>query len=169
MSKQGQRDIQSVGPGGTRIGRPNIDGVEIHEVGNILTHSGTMAEVFRKDWPGFSIEVRQVNWVCLNPGGVTDWHCHTRQTDRLVSVAGTIKLVLWDGREDSPTHGRHDIIRFGVARPVVVVVPPGVWHALRNESGLFAGYLNVIDELYAYENPDNYRIRSDSGELPDIL
>ncbi len=169
MPVLGQRDAQSAGPGGARFGRPKIEGVEIHEIGNILTRSGVMAEIFRADWPGFGIGVKQVNWVSLNPDGVTDWHRHARQTDRLVSVAGTIKLALWDGRPGSPSHGRHDVIRFGAARPAVVVVPPGVWHALRNESGGFAGYLNVIDELYVYEDPDNYRLRHDAGELPDIL
>jgi dTDP-4-dehydrorhamnose 3,5-epimerase len=169
MLEYSRRDTQTSGPGGARFGDPAIDGVQIHEIGNILTRSGLMAEVFRTDWPGFATEVRQVNWVTLNPEGVTDWHCHARQTDRLVSVAGPIKLALWDGRPGSPTHGKHDIIRFGAARPLVVTVPPGVWHALRNESGGFAGYLNVTDELYVYEDPDAYRVGRDAGVLPNIL
>ena len=104
-------------------------------------------------------------------GGVTDWHCHAQQTDRLISVGGNIKLALWDGRPHSKSYRKHEIIRFGSGRPVVAVVPPGVWHGLRNESGDFAGYINVIDVLYAYERPDNFRVpsQSESKELPDIL
>jgi dTDP-4-dehydrorhamnose 3,5-epimerase len=169
MLENARRDTQTSGPGGARFGKPAIDGVEIRDIGNILTRSGVMAEIFRNDWPGFAIDVRQVNWVSLNADGITDWHCHMRQTDRLVSVAGNIKLALWDGRETSPTHGKHDVIRFGIARPAVVTVPPGVWHALRNESGGFAGYLNLTNELYVYEDPDAYRIGRDAGVLPDIL
>jgi dTDP-4-dehydrorhamnose 3,5-epimerase len=127
-----------------------------------------MTEVFRTDWPGCNITMQQLNWVTLNPEGVTDWHCHAKQTDHLVSVAGTIKLALVDGRPGSPTYRQHEIIRFGVARPILVTVPPGVWHALRNESGAFAGYINVIEHLYAYDHPDNFRPER-PDEFPDIL
>jgi len=43
------------------------------------------------------------------------------------------------------------------------------WHALRNESGTPAGYLNVIDQLYDHENPDNWRLPKDCAGVPDIL
>ena len=56
-----------------------------------------------------------------------------------------------------------------MARPVMVVVPPGVYHRLRNESGAPAGYIVVIDELYDNADPDNWRIEPKSVELPDIL
>ena len=39
----------------------------------------------------------------------------------------------------------------------MVIVPPGVWHGLRNESGVPAGYINVIDQLYDHVDPDNWR------------
>ena len=51
----------------------------------------------------------------------------------------------------------------------MVYIPPGVWHALRNESGAPAGYINVVDEMFDYEKPDNYRLPADSTEAPDIL
>jgi dTDP-4-dehydrorhamnose 3,5-epimerase len=128
-----------------------------------------MTEVFRTDWAGIDIAVRQVNWVQLNPGAVTDWHAHSKQTDHLIGVGGNLKLALWDGRQNSSTKGATDIVRMGAVRPVLVVVPSGVWHALRNESGEPAGYLNVIDELYAHEAPDNWRLGARSDEIPDIL
>ena len=50
-----------------------------------------------------------------------------------------------------------------------MIVPPGVWHALRNESGQPAGYINVIDQLYDYERPDNWRLTPGMSEIPNIL
>jgi dTDP-4-dehydrorhamnose 3,5-epimerase len=165
----GERDKQSVVAGGSRAKPPNIDGVRIIELGNVLTRSGWMTEVFRRDWDGGLISPSQVNWVELSSHGVTDWHRHTQQTDHLVGVGGVVKLALWDGREGSPTLDRTDVIRFGAMRPVMVVVPPGVWHALRNESGQPAGYLNFTDRLYDYNNPDNWRLSPGDTNVPDIL
>jgi HpcH/HpaI aldolase/citrate lyase family len=57
----------------------------------------------------------------------------------------------------------------GAMRPVAVIVPPGVWHALRNESGMPAGYLNVTDRLYRHEDPDNWRPTPGVTNIPDML
>lgn len=165
----GTKDPQTVSATGSRATPPKIAGVRIHELGNVITRSGFMTEIFRGDWPEIDVAVRQINWVLFNPGAVTDWHVHYRQTDRLVGVGGNIKLALWDGRKTSPTNGTGEIIRMGAFRPVIVAVPPGVWHGLRNESGEAAGYINVIDELYVHEDPDNWRLTPRSTDIPDIL
>lgn len=165
----GERDPQTVLPGGRRAAAPRIDGVRILELGNVLTRSGLLTEIFRSDWDGIEIAPRQVNWVQLAPNCITDWHRHTRQTDHLVGVGGNIKLALWDGRAGSATEGASETIRFGALRPLLVVVPPGVWHALRNESGEPAGYLNVIDCLFNHAEPDNWRLSPGTPGVPDIL
>jgi dTDP-4-dehydrorhamnose 3,5-epimerase len=165
----GARDTQTVVAGGGRAQPPRISGVQVVELGNVITRSGWMTELFRTDWPAVGIAVRQINWVALNPGAVTDWHCHTGQTDHLIGVGGNIKLALWDGRKDSPTKGATDVFRLGAMRPLMVIVPSGVWHGLRNESGETAGYINVIDQLYAHANPDNWRLTPGANEIPDVL
>jgi dTDP-4-dehydrorhamnose 3,5-epimerase len=165
----GTRDIQTVGRDGKHAILPRIAGVEILELGNVLTRSGSMTELFRKDWVKIGIVPQQVNWNQLNPHGVTDWHRHTRQSDHLAAVGGNIKLAMWDGREGSTTYGASEIVRMGALRPVLVIVPAGVWHGLRNECGEPAGYLNIIDQLYDYENPDNWRLAPNAAGIPDIL
>lgn len=165
----GARDGQTVSAGGARAVPPKIAGVRLVELGNVLTRSGTLLELFRKDWPEIGITVEQVNWVQLNASGVTDWHRHAMQTDHLVGVGGNIRLVLWDGRQASPTYGATEVFRLGALRPTMVIVPPGIWHALRNESGEPSGYLNMIDQLYDYARPDNYRLAPGTAGVPDIL
>jgi dTDP-4-dehydrorhamnose 3,5-epimerase len=169
MPHAGVKDPQTVVAGGGMASAPKILGVQIFELGNVITRSGFITEVFRTDWPVVSISVRQVNWVQLNAGAVTDWHCHNGQTDHLIGVSGNIKLALWDGREDSSSKGATEIVRMGALRPVLVIVPPGVWHGLRNESGEPAGYINVIDQLYYHQKPDNWRLSPTSVDIPDIL
>lgn len=163
------QDAQTTLPGGGRAKPPAIDGVTVHELGNILTRSGFMTEIFRSDFPWAGFSIRQINWVELNPGAVTDWHYHVDQTDHLLGVSGNIKLALMDGRPGSPTEGVREIIRLGALRPVVVTVPPGVWHGLRNESGAPAGYLNLADQLYIHNAPDNFRLPPDSPDIAGLL
>jgi dTDP-4-dehydrorhamnose 3,5-epimerase len=165
----GVRDPQTVLPGGRRAAAPRIEGVRILELSNVLTRSGWMTEIFRGDWEGIAIAPRQVNWVQLAPHGITDWHRHLKQTDHLVGVGGNIRLALWDGRAGSATGDASEKIRFGALHPLLVIVPPGVWHALRNESGEPAGYLNVTDQLYDHADPDNWRLTPGTAGVPDIL
>jgi dTDP-4-dehydrorhamnose 3,5-epimerase len=54
-------------------------------------------------------------------------------------------------------------------RPLMIVVPPGIWHGLRNESGAPAGYINVTDRLYDYEKPDNWRLTPGAAEIAGVL
>jgi dTDP-4-dehydrorhamnose 3,5-epimerase len=165
----GKRDSQTTLPGGKRAFPPSIAGVTVTELGNVLTRSGFMTEVFRDDWPESNLRIRQVNWVELSPGAITDWHYHAAQTDRLIGVGGNIKLALIDGRKKSSTYGAREVIRIGALRPVAVTVPPGVWHALRNDSGQPAGYLNLADQVYAHDKPDNFRISPDDPDVHGFL
>ena len=165
----GTRDPQTVMAGGRRSAGPRIIGVEVIDLGNVITRSGWMMEVFRSDWPACEISVHQVNWVQLGPASVTDWHRHSNQTDHLIGVGGNIKVALWDGRDHSPTKGSTDVFRIGAMRPLMIVVPPGVWHGLRNESGMPAGYINVADRRYDHEQPDNWRLSPGASEIADIL
>lgn len=166
---EGTPDPQTTLPGGGRAHPPAIQGVEIHDLSNILTRSGYMSEIFRDDFAWGNYQIRQINWVELAPGAVTDWHRHMDQTDHLLAVGGTIKLALLDGRPNSPTHGKSDIIRMGAYKPIVVIVPPGVWHGLRNESGAPAGYLNLADRLYIHHQPDNYRLSPNDPQIAGLL
>jgi len=169
VQSPGQKDSQTVRAGGARALAPRIHGVRVIELGNVITRSGFMTEIFRTDWPGGQIPVRQINWVQLNPGAVTDWHMHVSQIDHLIGVGGNVKLALWDDRTESTSKGVTEIYRLGAARPIMVIVPPGIWHGLRNESGEATGYINVTDNLYDYENPDNWRLMPDAVPVQGLL
>jgi dTDP-4-dehydrorhamnose 3,5-epimerase len=165
----GTRDRQTVA-GTDRPARPTaIAGVQLVDLGNVTTRSGSLIELFRADWSSSDVAPTQVNWVQLKVGGVTDWHRHELQNDRLVGVSGSIRLALWDDRPNSPTRGASMTVQFSAEAPVLAIVPPGVWHALRNLGAEPAGYLNVIDQTYDYSRPDNWRLQPGTPGVPDIL
>ncbi len=169
MTTIGKRDEQTAEPLEATETATAIAGVLVIELRSITTRSGVMMEVFRDEWPGVSGTIRQVNWQHLKVGGVTDWHMHHGQTDQIVGVEGAIRLALYDAREDSATKGAHVVVHLGADRPPLVIVPPRVWHALRNEGPVPAGYINLTTQLYRHEHPDNWRLDPDASDIPDIL
>jgi dTDP-4-dehydrorhamnose 3,5-epimerase len=110
--------------------------------------------------------VDQVFQVMMNPGVISGWHTHQRTTDRLFVSHGVILIVLYDSRADSPTLGLVNEFRFGVARPALLTIPPGVWHAVRNLSAEPSILLNLTDCAYTYEDPDHWRLPLDTDKIP---
>ncbi|MBV9309796.1 MAG: dTDP-4-dehydrorhamnose 3,5-epimerase family protein [Solirubrobacterales bacterium] len=142
-----------------------IEGVRTREVRNIVTANGLTTELFRKDWGLADEEIVAMIHVALRPGAISAWHMHKHQRDHLFAVGGTLRVVLYDGREDSSTAGRVEVIHLSPMRPTLVIVPPEVWHgiqALGNEPGSF---VNFFDREYDYENTDEWRLPPDTSEI----
>lgn len=149
---------------GTR--RELIQGVRVKEVKNVLTDSGVLTEIFRGDWGLDAGAVDQVFQSLLLPGAVTAWHLHRLTTDRLFVSHGVIKVVLYDARRRSPSHGALNEFRFGSQRPALVCVPPGVWHGAHNVGAEPSLLLNLVDRAYSYEDPDHWRLPADTDQIP---
>src|SRR5450432_4710422 len=124
------RDRQSV----TREWQPEvnlIDGVLVKEVRNVAKDNGYITELWRDDWLPPGAHVAQVFQAYVGIGGISAWHVHQFATDRLFANHGLVKIVLYDARAGSSTHGRVNVLRCGTTRPTLVVVPPGVWHGIQ--------------------------------------
>jgi dTDP-4-dehydrorhamnose 3,5-epimerase len=147
--------------------QPVIDGVQVREVRNVAKpRGGMLTEVFRLDWRLDSGRIEQVFQNVLEPGQISGWHAHRRTTDRIFVNWGLIKLVLFDARESSPTHTRINVFQFGLVRPALVIVPPGVWHAVQNVASTPSALLNLVDHAYCYEDPDHWRLPLDTPKIP---
>ena len=87
------------------------------------------------------------------PGVVRGPHSHREQTDCFAFLGpGELRLFLWDNRPHSPTHRARQILNVGQSAPTMVIIPPGVVHAYRNESAIPAWAMNFPNRLYAGEN-----------------
>lgn len=143
-----------------------IDGVKLREVKNVPTYYGLLVEVFRREWELDIGEVDQVFQSTFRPGGVSAWHAHEVTTDRLFVNHGMIKIVLYDARQDSSTYGLTNTFLLGTTRPGLLIVPPKVWHGIKNVSNEPSSILNLVDRAYRYEDPDHWRLPEDSSEIP---
>jgi dTDP-4-dehydrorhamnose 3,5-epimerase len=100
------------------------------------------------------------------PGVVKGWHLHHTQWDNIVCVKGMIKLVLFDERDGSPTKGQVDEFFMGEHGPLLVRVPPGVWHGWKCVSPEEAYIVNAPTEVYKYDRPDQSELPHDTPAIP---
>ena len=151
---------QSVGQG--------IEGVTVREVLHVPRDHGVITETFRPEWDPTGAPVVHIYQSRLFPQAIGAWSCHMKTIDRLFVNQGHLKVVLYDGREESPTHGRIMELHVGDARPTFLVIPIGIWHGLQNLGATDALVLNYPTNAYNYEDPDHYRLPYDSPEIPYV-
>lgn len=145
--------------------RQLIDGVKTRELKKLPDDRGWLMELMRSDWPEFQ-KFGQVYITCVYPGIYKAWHYHEVQQDAFVGIAGMSKVVLWDGREGSPTYGAVNEFFTGIERPLLITIPQFVMHgfaAVGNEASVI---LNTCSELYSYEQPDEFRAPWDDAGIP---
>lgn len=122
-------------------------------------------EILRADDPLFQ-KFGQVYVTVARPGVVKAWHSHRVQTDHLAVVAGEARVALYDGRDGSPTRGNVVDVVAGEGNPVLIIIPPGVYHGFRSTGDAPAYVANVPTELYDYDEPDELRKPHDDPAIP---
>lgn len=165
MSGIGSKDTQTATPAGP-LRHELIDGVALHEMTNIVSRNGITTEVVRPEWGVGALPIQHMIHVALRAHAVSAWHCHHLQTDRLFVTDGSLRVVLFDGRESSPTRGRVDVLHLSRMRPTTLLIPPYVWHGIQNLEPGTSSFINFFDRAYCYENPDEWRLPLDTDIIP---
>ena len=81
-----------------------IDGVLVVPLKRIPDERGTVLHMLKRTDPHF-IEFGEIYFSTIYPGLVKGWHKHAQMTLNYACIHGRIKLVRYDGRDDSPTKG----------------------------------------------------------------
>lgn len=142
-----------------------IDGVKTKKLKVIPDERGRLMEIMRCDEDIFD-QFGQIYMTTNYPGVVKAWHYHKIQTDYVVCVKGMIKIALYDGREDSPTHGVLDEFFIGEYNPMLVSIPSGVYHGWKCISEGESIVVSTPTHPYNREQPDEYRLPPDTAEIP---
>lgn len=142
-----------------------IDGVKTRKLRLIPDERGFLMEMLRSDWEEYE-RFGQVYMTAVYPGVVKGWHYHKVQTDHFICVHGMAKVVLYDSRPDSATHGEVNEFFIGDQNPMLVKIPPGVMHGFKGISPEMALIVNVPTELYRYNEPDEYRLPAHTDQIP---
>ena len=107
-----------------------IHGVLVHPLRQIPDERGKIMHMLRCDDPHFE-KFGEIYFSVVYPGVIKGWHLHREMTLNYAVVTGTIKLVLYDDRPDSPTKGEVQELFVGEANYVLVRIPPGVWNGFK--------------------------------------
>jgi len=142
-----------------------IEGVKIKRLKVIPDERGRLMEMLRADDEIF-LKFGQVYMTTAYPGAVKAWHFHKRQVDHFVVVKGMMKVVLYDGREGSSTHKEINEFFMGEHNPILLQIPPLVFHGFKCMSEREAIVINCPTEVYSYQDPDEYRVDPHGGEIP---
>jgi dTDP-4-dehydrorhamnose 3,5-epimerase len=142
-----------------------IEGAVVKQLRVIPDERGFLMEMLRSDDQVFE-RFGQAYVTGCYPGVVKGWHYHRKQTDHFVCVSGMAKVVLYDSREDSPTHGQVQEFFMGERNPILLKIPPLVMHGFKAVGTETAMIINFPTELFNYQEPDEYRVPSDSPEIP---
>ena len=140
-----------------------IHGVEIKQLVTNPDSRGFFRELVRVTDSFFGEGFAQWSHSKMEKNVVKAWHFHHRQVDWWYVAMGELEVVLYDLREESPTHGEKMVFPLGESAPGVVRIPPGVAHGCKvksDEAHLF--YLTS----QTYDPEDEGRYPFDSGDIP---
>jgi len=145
---------------------PLIDGVVVRYQRPIEDRRGEVVEVYRPAWGIHPDPLVYVYQIRLRPGAIKGWVIHEHQDDRLFLVSGVVRWALYDARDGSPTRGRLNDLVFSERAAALLVIPRGVYHAVRNIGTADAIFVNMPTRAYDHADPDKLRLPLDNDVIP---
>jgi len=160
----GSQDSATVDSSGA-IRSSNIHDVVIHKPPVHADHRGELVEMFTI--PEFwDAEFAYAYQTSIRPGMLKGWFAHENKLDRYHIVRGELLVLLYDGREDSPTCGLSQKLLLSDRSTRQVLIPQRVWHLSLNVGQDDAILVNLPSTCYDHDNPDRFHIPFDSDLIP---
>ena len=107
-----------------------IDGVVITPLTQFVDKRGKVMHMLRNDSEVFQ-SFGEIYFSGVNPGAIKAWHFHKVMTLNYAVPHGSIKFVLFDERDGSPSKGQVQEIYLGHDAYNLVTVPPGIWNGFK--------------------------------------
>jgi dTDP-4-dehydrorhamnose 3,5-epimerase len=114
-----------------------IHGVEVIPLRRIPDERGTILHMLKSTDPHFR-QFGEIYFSTVYPGVIKGWHKHREMTLNYACLEGRIKLVLYDDRENSATHGELMEVFLGPDNYSLVIIPPVVWNGFKGMSAPYA-------------------------------
>tara|TARA_B110000967_G_C18899725_1_gene573784 strand:+ start:5283 stop:5741 length:459 start_codon:yes stop_codon:yes gene_type:complete len=135
-----------------------IEGVKIEKKNQIVDDRGKILHMLRSDDNTFT-KFGEIYFSFINPKKIKAWHYHKLMTLNYVAISGSIKLVLYDDREESKTKGCIQEIIISEDNHYLISIPPKIWNGFCSNNNKVAILANCSDIPHDKEEiirlPDN--------------
>jgi len=152
-----------------RLHAPPIAGVLFRPTRPVAHDDGHVTEVARVSWNELAAAIVQVHITTTLPGRIRAWGLHLKGTDRLFVASGLVRIVVFDGRNNSPTKGCLNVFTISEKNPALLIVPPNLYHGWKNIGCSDAVIINMPDRMYDYESPDALDLPWDSEAAQSLV
>ncbi len=140
-----------------------LEGVQIVPLLQIPDERGKVMRMLRRTDSYFQ-EFGEVYFSVVFPGAIKGWHRHRRMTINYAVPFGRIKLVLYDDRPQSSSHGVIQEIFLGQDNYSLVQVPPMIWNGFKGYGSTEAFVCNCATIVH---DPDEIeRLDPGSSRIP---
>jgi dTDP-4-dehydrorhamnose 3,5-epimerase len=141
-----------------------IEGVIVQPLKQIGDNRGSVLHMMRSDSKLFK-QFGEVYFSEIHPGIIKAWKRHKKQTQNLTVPLNKIRLVIYDNRSSSSTHG--NIAEYELGRPdhyCLVHIPPMLWYGFKTYGDETALIANCADRPHDPEETESQP--ADSKEIP---
>lgn len=146
-----------------------IEGLRFRPTRPVPHEDGTVTEVARRSWAEIDHDIVHVHVTTTQPGRIRAWGLHQRSTDRLVVVKGLVSIVVYDGRNESPTKGALNEFKVSERNPGILVIPPRLYHGWKNLGTDEAFIINMPTSQYDYDEPDALDLPYDAPAASTVV
>ena len=140
-----------------------IQGVEIIKKNQIVDDRGIILHMLRVDDKNYK-KFGEIYFSTVNPNKIKAWHFHKLMTLNYAVVHGSIKLVLYDDRDESKTKGTIQEIMLSNENHYVVSIPPKIWNGFCSSNNKHAILANCSD--IPHDKEEIIRLPFDDPKFP---
>lgn len=159
------QDQESVTSQGASL-RKLPDGVHTRDLVIHTDDRGEVMEMMDLRWQFTDDPLVFAYYFSIRPGWAKGWGMHRKHQDRYCLLRGEARLVLYDSRENSPTHGLISEIYLTEKRPQLINIPEGIWHADENICDREVLVVNFPSIPYDHADPDKFRLPLHTDLIP---
>ena len=140
-----------------------IQGVEIIKKNKIVDDRGMILHMLRADDKNYK-KFGEIYFSTVNPNKIKAWHFHKLMTLNYAVVHGSIKLVLYDDRDESKTKGTIQEIILSNENHYLVSIPPKIWNGFCSSDNKHAILANCSD--IPHDKEEIIRLPFDDPKFP---
>jgi dTDP-4-dehydrorhamnose 3,5-epimerase len=109
-----------------------IEGVALHPLGQFVDDRGRTMHMLRNDDPHFR-QFGEIYFSGVRHGKIKGWYRHREKTLNYAVPAGLIRVVIYDDRAGSSTHGALDEFLLGEQSQhyALLTIPPHLWYGVQ--------------------------------------